>query len=199
MPDYHYGRFRNVHRYLVIYQARRHQPPAKNHILVSFPSRAPPRDGQDEIPCFETSAPPPIRSEMKLFRLLGLLSIASATAATGPVPLHGSVLVEIDGFNPYRLFCAVGCFRCFSSAGQPCSTVYSPGGHASAHDANRKKAVCRAPYPRFLSTVAWCIHSFCPPDTRNSSIEQCSGVTQRRQRVTAKRYLYVLKYVCCDG
>jgi len=108
---------------------------------------------------------------MKLTKSLGLFSLVSTTAAVGPVPVRGSGLVGIDNFNPYESFCASGCFRAFSSASLECSTIYSPGGHTASNMAAHSLALCRASYIPFLSTVAWCIHSYCPDDVRASTIE----------------------------
>jgi hypothetical protein len=103
---------------------------------------------------------------------LGLLILIPLATSTGPVPVHHSGLAEINGFTFYKPYCAHGCFRYFSSFSLPCSSVISPGGHTTANEAAHNLAICRASNWPYLSSIAWCIHEFCPEDVGASTIEE---------------------------
>lgn len=107
---------------------------------------------------------------MKLLSL-GLLSLASSATATGPVPVSRSGLAGIDGFAFYNPYCAHACFRSFSPFTLSCSTTVSPGGHTTAELAAYNLAMCRSSDFPFLSSIAWCIHLYCPKDVHASIIE----------------------------
>ncbi|KAF2265213.1 ferric-chelate reductase [Lojkania enalia] len=109
---------------------------------------------------------------------LGLLCLASSATASGPVPVTRSGLAGI-GFNFYDPYCAHGCFRSFSGFTLPCSTIISAGGHTTADEAAYHLAKCRASDFPFLSSIAWCIHLYCPEDVRASKIENFweTGIT----------------------
>lgn len=107
---------------------------------------------------------------MKLFSL-GLLSLVSSATATGPVPVSRSGLAGINGFTFYNPYCAHGCFRSFSSFTLQCSSIVSPGGHTTADATAYNVAVCQTSDFSFLSSIAWCIHLYCPEDVRASTIE----------------------------
>lgn len=107
---------------------------------------------------------------MTLFSL-GLLCLMSSAAGSGPVPVSKSGLAGIDGFTFYNPYCGQGCFRSFSSFTLSCSTTVSPGGHTTPDEAAHNLAVCRASDFPFLSSIAWCIHLYCPSAVRASSIE----------------------------
>lgn len=101
-----------------------------------------------------------------------LSSFVLSSTATGPVPVSRSGLAGIDGFTFYNPFCAHGCFRAFASYTLPCSTIISAGGHTTADSAAHDLALCRATNFPYLSSIGWCIHSFCPRNVRASTIEK---------------------------
>jgi hypothetical protein len=107
---------------------------------------------------------------MKLISL-GLLSLVSSAAATGPVPVSRSGLAGINGFTFYDPYCAHGCFRSFSGFTLSCFTILSPGGHTTAESAAHNLALCRASDFPYLSSIAWCINLYCPNDVLASTIE----------------------------
>jgi hypothetical protein len=109
-------------------------------------------------------------SDKKLFSF-GLLSLVSSAAATGSVPVTRSCLAGINGFTFYDPYCAHGCFRSFSGFTLSCSTIFSPDGNTTAESAAHNLAVCRASDFPYLSSIAWCIHLYCPDDVRASAIE----------------------------
>ncbi|KAI1749487.1 ferric-chelate reductase [Xylaria castorea] len=106
-------------------------------------------------------------------RLLSFVVLApvSSVAATGPVPVSRSGLAGINGFTFYNPYCGYGCFRSFAGFTLPCSTIISAGGHTTADEAAHKLAECRASNFPYLSSIAWCIHLYCPDDVRTSTIE----------------------------
>ncbi|RFU76500.1 ferric-chelate reductase fre2 [Trichoderma arundinaceum] len=108
---------------------------------------------------------------MKIFSVELLLFVSSA-AATGPVPVTRSGLAGINGFTFYDPFCAHGCFRSFAGFTLPCSAIVSPGGHTTADTTAHNLAECRATNIPYLSSIAWCIHLYCPEDVRASTIER---------------------------
>ncbi|KAK6974381.1 ferric reductase like transmembrane component-domain-containing protein [Favolaschia claudopus] len=84
---------------------------------------------------------------MNLF--LSLLACISVVTAAGPVPISKSGLAGINGFY-----------------------FYDPaGGHITGDEAAHNLALCRASSFPYLSSIAWCIHLYCPDDTRASKIE----------------------------
>ncbi|KAK7042597.1 hypothetical protein R3P38DRAFT_3348551 [Favolaschia claudopus] len=106
---------------------------------------------------------------MTLF--LCLLAFISVVTATGPVPISKSGLAGINGFYFYDPYCAHGCFRSFSPYTLSCSDTISAGGHITGDEAAHNLALCRASSFPYLSSIAWCIHLYCPDDTRASKIE----------------------------
>lgn len=106
------------------------------------------------------------------FSLLCLLGILSSAIAIGPIPITRTGLAGLDGFTFYDPYCAHGCFRSFSPFKLQCSATISPGGHTTAGDAAHNLAVCRSSDFPFLSSVAWCIHLYCPDNVRASRIEK---------------------------
>lgn len=108
---------------------------------------------------------------MKLFSL-GLLFLVSSTTATGPVPVSRSGLAGVDGFTFYDPYCAHGCFRSFSPFVLECTSMVSPGGHTTGTEAARHLAQCRSSDFPFLSSIAWCIHLYCPSNVLASTIEE---------------------------
>ncbi|KAK7042584.1 ferric reductase like transmembrane component-domain-containing protein [Favolaschia claudopus] len=106
---------------------------------------------------------------MNLF--LSLLAFISVVTATGPVPISKSGLAGINGFYFYDPYCAHGCFRSFSPYTLSCSDTISAGGHITGDEAAHNLALCRASSFPYLSSIAWCIHLYCPDDTRASKIE----------------------------
>jgi hypothetical protein len=97
--------------------------------------------------------------------------LISSCSAIGPIPVSRTGLAGIDGFTFYKPYCGHGCFRSFSSYMLSCSTAISPGGHTTANDAAHQLALCRASNFPYLSSIAWCIHTFCPSDVLTSTIE----------------------------
>lgn len=108
---------------------------------------------------------------MNLFSL-GLLSFVSSTIATGPVPVSKSGLAGVDGFTFYDPYCAHGCFRSFSPFMLSCTAMVSPGGHTTSTEAAHNLALCRSSNFPFLSSIAWCIHLYCPSNVRASTVEK---------------------------
>ena len=102
---------------------------------------------------------------------LTLLYLISSAAASGPIPVSRSGLAGINSFTFYDPYCGHGCFRSFSAYTLSCSNIISAGGHTTADSAAHDLAVCRASNFPFLSSIAWCIHQFCPDDVRASTIE----------------------------
>lgn len=107
---------------------------------------------------------------MKFFSL-ELLGLIGGAAATGPVPVSRGGLAGINGFTFYDPYCAHGCFRSFSPFTLDCSATVSPGGHSTSSELAHSLARCRASNFPFLSSVAWCIHLYCPDSVRASTIE----------------------------
>ncbi|KAF6834202.1 ferric-chelate reductase [Colletotrichum musicola] len=107
---------------------------------------------------------------MKHF-VIALLSLVATADASGPIPVSRSGLAGIDGFTFYDPFCAHGCFRSFSPFHLSCSTTISAGGHTTADDAAHNLALCRSSDFPYLSSIAWCIHLYCPEDVPASKIE----------------------------
>ncbi|KAI0444282.1 ferric-chelate reductase [Xylaria telfairii] len=107
---------------------------------------------------------------MKLLSLIALTLVSSA-AATGPVPVSRSGLAGINGFTFYNPYCGHGCFRSFAGFRLPCSTIISAGGHTTADEAAHQLAECRASNFPYLSSIAWCMHLYCPDDVRASTTE----------------------------
>lgn len=103
--------------------------------------------------------------------ILGLLYLVSIAAATGPIPFSRSGLAGIDGFTFYNPYCGHGCFQPFSPFMLACSTTINPGGHTTSSSSAHDLAVCRASDFPYLSSIAWCIHLYCPDDVRASTIE----------------------------
>ena len=101
-----------------------------------------------------------------------LLCFISSAAATGPIPVSRTGLAGIDGFTFYNPYCGHGCFRSFSPFTLECSSAISPGGHTTAGAVAHNLALCRASDFPFLSSIAWCIHVFCPEDVLASTIER---------------------------
>ncbi|KAI0465984.1 ferric-chelate reductase [Xylaria cf. heliscus] len=107
---------------------------------------------------------------MKQLSLIVSTFVLSA-AATGPVPVSRSGLAGINGFTFYNPYCGHGCFRSFAGFTLPCSTIISAGGHTTADEAAHKLAECRASNFPYLSSIAWCMHLYCPDDVEASTIE----------------------------
>lgn len=103
--------------------------------------------------------------------VLGLACIFSSAIATGPIPVSRTGLAGIDGFTFYKPYCGHACFRSFSPYMLSCSDAISAGGHTTADDAAHELAMCRASDFPYLSSIAWCIHMFCPGDVLASTIE----------------------------
>ncbi|KIX93597.1 uncharacterized protein Z520_10775 [Fonsecaea multimorphosa CBS 102226] len=104
--------------------------------------------------------------------LLTLLSLVTSVAATGPLPVTRTGLAGIAGFTFYNPYCAHGCFRSFSPYMLQCSTTISAGGKTTADATAHMLALCRASDFPYLSSIAWCIHTFCPESVRASTIEK---------------------------
>lgn len=100
-----------------------------------------------------------------------LLCLVLRAFATGPIPVSRSGLAGVDGFTFYNPYCAHGCFRSFSPFILPCSTMVSAGGHTTNSEAAHHLALCRSTGFPYLSSIAWCIHLYCPNDVRASTIE----------------------------
>lgn len=107
---------------------------------------------------------------MKL-SIQGFLCLVSIVGASGPIPVSRSGLAGIDGFTFYNPYCGHGCFRSFSAYTLSCSTIISAGGHTTADSAAQSLALCRASNYPYLSSIAWCMHLYCPEDVRASTIE----------------------------
>ncbi|KAI1335636.1 ferric-chelate reductase [Xylariaceae sp. FL0016] len=103
--------------------------------------------------------------------LLVSMVFSTIVTAAGPIPVSRSGLAGIDGFTFYDPFCAHGCFRSFSGYMLTCSDLISPGGHSTGAAKAHDLSLCRASNFPYLSSIAWCIHSYCPNDTRASKIE----------------------------
>ncbi|KAL1837984.1 hypothetical protein VTK73DRAFT_4491 [Phialemonium thermophilum] len=106
--------------------------------------------------------------------ILGLVlsMVAWLASATGPVPVTRSGLAGIAGFTFYDPYCGHGCFRSFSPYTLSCSSVVSAGGHTTADEAAHRLALCRASHFPYLSSIAWCMHLYCPKESvRASRIE----------------------------
>lgn len=101
-----------------------------------------------------------------------LLCLVLHAFATGPIPVSRSGLAGVDGFTFYDPYCAHGCFRSFSPFTLPCSTMVSAGGHTTNSEAAHHLALCRSSSFPYLSSIAWCIHLYCPDDIRASTIEK---------------------------
>jgi hypothetical protein len=108
---------------------------------------------------------------MKLYSPVLLLSLAFIAAATGPVPVSRSGLAGVAGFYFYNPYCAHACFRSFAGFTLPCSKYISAGGHTTADMVAHNLAICRASNFPYLSSIAWCIHQFCPDSVKASLIE----------------------------
>lgn len=108
---------------------------------------------------------------MELFFVTLVLGLISYAFATGPIPVSRSGLAGIDGFTFYDPYCGHGCFRSFSAFQLGCSNKISPGGHTTAGDAAHQLAICRASNFPYLSSIAWCIYTYCSEEVRNSKIE----------------------------
>ncbi|KAK4501565.1 hypothetical protein PRZ48_007374 [Zasmidium cellare] len=104
--------------------------------------------------------------------VIGVLGLVSSVAATGPVPVTRSGLAGIQGFYFYNPYCGHGCFRSFSPFELQCSTTISEGGHTTSATSAHDLAVCRASDFPYLSSIAWCMHQFCPASVRASTIEE---------------------------
>lgn len=104
--------------------------------------------------------------------VVGVSSLVSSSAATGPVPVTRSGLAGIQGFYFYNPYCGHGCFRSFSPFELQCSSTISEGGHTTSSTSALDLAVCRASDFSYLSSIAWCIHEFCPSSVRSSTIEE---------------------------
>ncbi|KAJ4345626.1 uncharacterized protein N0V89_011760 [Didymosphaeria variabile] len=98
--------------------------------------------------------------------------LLSPVLATGPIPVSRSGLAGISGFTFYNPYCGHGCFRSFSPYTLSCSADVSPGGHTTAADAAHNLAVCRASNFPYLSSIAWCMHLYCPDSVQASTIEK---------------------------
>ena len=103
--------------------------------------------------------------------VVGLLSLASTATATGPVPVQVSGLAGINGFTFYDPYCGHACYRSFSPFTLSCTETIEAGGHTTADDLAHEIALCRASNFPFLSSIAWCIHTYCPADVLPSLIE----------------------------
>lgn len=89
------------------------------------------------------------------------------------VPTKKTGLIGIQGFNIYDPVCAHACFRLFSNGFTlECTTTASGGGH-EGHSASTSTTSpeCRASNFPYLSSLSWCIHTKCPPETPASKIE----------------------------
>jgi hypothetical protein len=53
-----------------------------------------------------------------------------------------------------------------------CSAAISAGGKTTADATAHKLALCRASDVPYLSSIAWCIHTFCPENVKASTIEK---------------------------
>ncbi|KAF4501072.1 ferric-chelate reductase (Fre2) [Fusarium agapanthi] len=109
---------------------------------------------------------------MQLASTLTVLASACGLSAAGPVPVSRSGLAGIDGFLFYDPYCGHGCFRTFAPYTLDCSTHISAGGHTTATETARQLAICRAKNVPFPSSVAYCMHSFCPEDVLASTRER---------------------------
>lgn len=101
------------------------------------------------------------------------LALWSATRveATGPIPMKRTGLAGINGFTFYDPYCGNACFRSFSPFELSCSVFISAGGHTTANDEAYALAVCRSTNLPYLSSIAWCIHEYCPSTVQASTIE----------------------------
>src|SRR3569833_3590681 len=102
---------------------------------------------------------------------VGLLALASTATATGHVPVQVSGLAGINGFTFYDPYCGHACYRSFSPFTLSCTETIEAGGHTTADDLAHEIALCRASNFPFLSSIAWCIHTYCPADVLPSLIE----------------------------
>ena len=109
---------------------------------------------------------------MKALSLWLAIGLVSTAAATGPVPVSRSGLAGIDGFTFYDPYCGHGCFRSFSPFTLSCSSTISMGGHTTEASTAHILAECRASNFPYLSSIAWCMHLYCPKNVRASKIEK---------------------------
>ncbi|OAG34821.1 hypothetical protein AYO21_11035 [Fonsecaea monophora] len=106
------------------------------------------------------------------YLLLLALSWATSVVATGPLPVTRSGLAGIAGFTFYNPYCGHGCFRSFAPYKLQCSSTISAGGLTTADAIAHELALCRASDFPYLSSIAWCIRTFCPENVRASTIEK---------------------------
>lgn len=107
-----------------------------------------------------------------LLAALGLLFLRCIddAAAIGPVPVQNSGLAGINGFTFYDPFCAHACYRSFSPFPLSCTSTIEAGGHTTADELAHDIALCRASNFPFLSSIAWCVHLYCPQDAVPASL-----------------------------
>ncbi|KAK0627429.1 ferric-chelate reductase [Immersiella caudata] len=74
-------------------------------------------------------------------------------------------------FNPYEPLCAHGCYRVFSTARLQCYSSADASGY-SHHLTTASVPACRAVNWAYMSSVAWCIHTLCPPDVTDLAVER---------------------------
>ena len=101
-----------------------------------------------------------------------LTVVLGVTATVGPLPSKHNGLAGIAGFKFYNPVCAHGCFRSFSPYLLSCSSAISEGGMTTADEVAHDLALCRSTDFPYLSSIAWCIHTFCPNNTKASTIEK---------------------------
>jgi hypothetical protein len=107
---------------------------------------------------------------MKLLSIL-LACLVATVIGTGPIPVARSGLAGIAGFTFYDPYCGHGCFRSFSVLKLDCSSDIMGGGHTTGNEAAHHLAICRASNFPYLSSIAWCMHLYCPKDVLHSKIE----------------------------
>ena len=112
-----------------------------------------------------------LQSVMQYTTHLILLGLATSAAAAGPLPVTHIGLAGIAGFTFYSPYCGHGCFRSFSPYLLECTATISAGGKTTGTEVAHKLALCRASNFPYLSSIAWCIHMFCPKNVRASTIE----------------------------
>ena len=110
---------------------------------------------------------------MKLSVVIPTLSYLALTIlATGPVPIQKSGLAGIAGFEFYDPYCGHACYRSFSPFKLSCSYNIEAGGHTTDNQLATEIALCRASNAPFLTSIAWCIYTYCPKDLHTSLIEK---------------------------
>lgn len=105
---------------------------------------------------------------MYLPGLLSLLSLMPSPALGFMLPQSGLSGIT---FNPYDPMCAHGCYRAFSVVRLSCFSDVDTSGYNSDLTTEDVPA-CRASSFPYLSSIAWCIDTECPPSTRAVTIEE---------------------------